>query len=335
MSNELVSVIIPTYKGSDSICVALESLAQQTYKNIQVIVSDDNGPGESEQLKTQEIVDIYKSYISIDYLINEHVNGSHARNEGLKKAKGEYVCFLDDDDFFLNDYIEKAVTTLSSNNECSIVFFNVVIASKDSSARIVSNEEIDYRDILFSTKEIGTGSNLFFRKNIYEETGGFDERYLRFQDFEFVTKKLKNYKSIWIKENKIVKFFNKTDNYLNYQKSLQMQELYRNDSLEHGLINDEELSKMRSVQQHNLYKDMLARYMPKEDVRNVYDLLLKNNDLSFSDKAMWQVYKTSKAIFKAVLGAYMYLVYGKSNNNGSEYLEFRTELQRNYLRKCK
>lgn len=330
MKDKLVSVIIPTYRGSDALMVALESIYRQSYKNFEVIVADDNGPGETEQLKTAEIIEYYAKKMTINYLVKEHVNGSHARNNGLEVAKGDYICFLDDDDFYLPQYLEKAVKALETNPQKAIVFFDVIILNKEGTCRKVSNDKISSKDILLSKKEIGTGSNLFFRQKVYKESGGFDERYLRFQDFEFITKKLNCYDSLWIKEKMIVKFFNQTDNFLNYEKSLKMQELYRQDSLEKGLITAEELQQIQNLQLHNLYKDMLAKNMPKTDIRRVYSIMKQAKINGIMDSGMLAVYSVSKKLFNLFFKSYMLLVYGNKEIRADDLVNYRQELKESY-----
>lgn len=323
---KLVSVIIPTFKGSDTLPVALESVRKQSFCNYEVIVSDDNGPGEKEQVLTSRIVERYRESMTIKYLVNEHVNGSHARNEGLKSAEGDYICFLDDDDYYMPDYLNSAVSVFNGNPSKDIVFFDVSVLSKDGTSRRVSNDSINSKEILFSKKEIGTGSNLFFRRKIYDETGGFDERYSRFQDFEFITKRLNKYDSIWINDNLIVKFYNKTDNSLNYRKNLEMQDLYRQDSVKNGIIDEYEAELIRNIQLHNLFKDMLAKNMDSVDIRVVYNILGENNMLTAYDNLMFRVYSMSTVLFNLVFRIYMLVVYG-GKKVGEKYLvDYRNDL---------
>ncbi|WP_366002205.1 glycosyltransferase family 2 protein [uncultured Clostridium sp.] len=95
----IVTIIIPTYKGKDTILRAVNSALNQTYNNLQVIVVDDNGRGTKEQLITQKLLQNYIYNNKILYIAHEkNSNGSIARNTGLKYAIGEYICFLDDDD---------------------------------------------------------------------------------------------------------------------------------------------------------------------------------------------------------------------------------------------
>ncbi len=320
---KVLSVVIPTYKGEDSLPVALESLVKQSYKNLEVIVSDDNGEGSDSQLKTQKIIEKFKSQLNLIYLVNDHVNGSHARNEGLKAATGDYISLLDDDDFYLNDYADEAVKAFEDPT-IDMVFFNVAVLTKEGVSRTVKNESINGIDLLFYRKEIGTGSNLCFRKKVFTEDGGFDERYLRSQDIEFAVKKLHKYSSAWVDKLEIVKYFNKTDNFPNYEKSLDTYSLLRDDLHDRQIINDEIKKQLQNSQLHSLYNDMLAKNADVQDVRSVYQKLEKLGSLSVKDKGMMFVYSLSKRLFAIVFK--MYLSLNNNWTNAKELLEYRESL---------
>ena len=164
--SKLFSIIIPTYRGSDSLPIALSCLVNQTFKDFEVIVSDDNGKDSDDQLKTQKVIDYFKDKLTIKYLINKHVNGSYARNQGLKNAEGKYICFLDDDDFYLENYLEEINKTFESNKDAYFIFSNVVIILKEGVSRIVKCNDIDSKSLLLYKKEIGTGSNICFKREV-------------------------------------------------------------------------------------------------------------------------------------------------------------------------
>lgn len=106
MSNkDLVSIIVATYKRDLSLRKALESLINQTYKNIEIIVVDDNS-NEEWNKKVKEIIDDFINKSNIIYIKNEKNKGSaQTRNIGIDKASGDYITFLDDDDIYLPNKI--------------------------------------------------------------------------------------------------------------------------------------------------------------------------------------------------------------------------------------
>ncbi len=108
-----ISVIIPIYNVEKYLEKCLESVINQTYKDLEIICVDDCSPDNSNK-----IVQEYLKKDSRIKLIQREKNGglSAARNSGLNKATGEYVYFLDSDDWIDLDYLEKMVSAMKENN---------------------------------------------------------------------------------------------------------------------------------------------------------------------------------------------------------------------------
>lgn len=126
----LVSVVIPTYSRNLTLERAIDSVLGQTHKNIEILVIDDN-PADSEWRKsTADLMKKFSGNEKIIYIQNEHnLGGSGARNEGIRRAKGEYIAFLDDDDEYFPEKIEKQLElfTTSDNDKLALVFCDAVM----------------------------------------------------------------------------------------------------------------------------------------------------------------------------------------------------------------
>lgn len=110
-SNPKVSVIVATYRRTETLRKALLSLVNQSYKNIEIIVVDDNAD-RSWNSEVETIVNLIRSSSNrhIVYIQNYNNKGSaESRNIGIKQATGEYITFLDDDDIYLPDKVLKQV----------------------------------------------------------------------------------------------------------------------------------------------------------------------------------------------------------------------------------
>ena len=118
MNKKLVSVVISTYKRKNELIRAIESVCNQTYKNCEIIIVDDNGRGTEYQKYVENVVNTYLSKgININYIINEeNIGGALSRNNGIDSANGEYIAFLDDDDEYYPKKIEKQVNLFESQN---------------------------------------------------------------------------------------------------------------------------------------------------------------------------------------------------------------------------
>jgi glycosyltransferase involved in cell wall biosynthesis len=104
----LVTAIIPTYNRKEYLENAIQSVANQSYSNIEILVIDDG----SYSNYAQSICDKFSNCY---YLYKENGGLSSARNYGINLAKGEYIAFLDDDDFWESSKIEKQVKVLLEN----------------------------------------------------------------------------------------------------------------------------------------------------------------------------------------------------------------------------
>lgn len=117
MNNHLVSVIIPTYKRSTFLERAIQSVLDQTYTNVEIIVSDDNIPDSEFCKETRQKVQAFEDTGKVKYIkTSGQTGGGAARNFAIKYCTGEYVAFLDDDDVFLPDKIEKQLAFMLEND---------------------------------------------------------------------------------------------------------------------------------------------------------------------------------------------------------------------------
>lgn len=101
MKQSLVSIIIPTYKRATMLHRAIASVLEQTYHNIEVLVVSDNEPNDEFTAKARETVESFNDSRVKLITQERHINGAVARNVGIKASKGEYITFLDDDDFLI------------------------------------------------------------------------------------------------------------------------------------------------------------------------------------------------------------------------------------------
>ena len=126
--NPLISIIIPVYNTEKHLEKCLESAINQTYKNIEIIVVNDCSPDNSEE--------IIKSYIQKDdriiYLKNPTNAGTHeTRKAGVLQARGEYILFLDSDDWFDLDACEKITKTIQQHSP-DLIQISLKTLTKDS-----------------------------------------------------------------------------------------------------------------------------------------------------------------------------------------------------------
>lgn len=118
----MVSIIIVVYNGEKFIEQAIESVFNQTYKDIELIIVDDGS--------TDGTRDIIKSYQNIKYIYEENRGQAVARNLGIEHSKGEYIAFLDADDLYVSDKIEKQVEVLEKNKDIDVVYNDLKVVDE-------------------------------------------------------------------------------------------------------------------------------------------------------------------------------------------------------------
>lgn len=206
--NPLVSIIMPTYQGTDNIVMALKGALRQTYRPIEIIVVDDNGENSKCQLETEKLLEEYIQNGQITYIKHKNnINGSAARNTGMKNSKGEYIAFLDDDDYMLEDKIEKQVREFEKLDlSYGLVYCSGYIVKENGIGYALSIVEDDTLFNLLSGKLRFNSTMMMIRRDVYIQTGGFDESYRRHQDWEFCCRLLSKYKAKAVPEHLVYKY---------------------------------------------------------------------------------------------------------------------------------
>lgn len=116
MENAVVSIIVPVYNVEKYIYRCLKSIYDQTYQNIEVIIIDDGSPDRSHEIISQQCLFDER----FQYYRKENGGLSSARNEGLKYATGEYVMFVDSDDWLLPEFVAQMVEQFGDETDVVI-----------------------------------------------------------------------------------------------------------------------------------------------------------------------------------------------------------------------
>jgi len=175
--NSLVSIVIPTYKRADMLENAINSCLNQTYSNIEVIVVNDNNKEDNFYQETVDFMKTIKSPKVRLVNIGKNVGGAKARNVGIENAKGEYVAFLDDDDEFVSEKIEKQLNFMN-DGQFDATFTNNVIKKHDTLEIIKIKKYPRWEDydstLTFHLVEMIVGTQTFLvKKSVLDNIGGF------------------------------------------------------------------------------------------------------------------------------------------------------------------
>lgn len=214
MNKPLVSVIIPTYKRADMLTKAIDSAINQTYKNIEIIVIDDNDPSSKYRFETKKKLSSYIQSGVIRYIENEkNLGGAITRNRAVEQSKGEYIAFLDDDDIFFPTKIEKQVEVMIQNKDNNVGLVYCHCNGVDEEGNILWENTNSYEGLpLYESMIycIASTSLWLCDKKMLLDIGGFEDTPSK-QDLLLMVKIISNeYKIICVREKLV--------NYLNHNK---------------------------------------------------------------------------------------------------------------------
>ena len=232
MFNFKVSVIIPTYKRAGDIARAVKSVLNQTIDSFECIVVDDNGLGTPEGEETAYVMSSYCVDPRIKYIRhNINKNGSAARNTGIGIATGEFISFLDDDDIYLPTRLEKMYNRMHSLDSSWGACYTGYVKHQPNGRDQFSAEKQEgdlFIKALMRSLYIGTGSNLFFRRESIDRIGLFNESFKRNQDLEYLIRILKLYKIAYVDEVLMEAFYDIRTSHLTFDQSKEREQYFRN-----------------------------------------------------------------------------------------------------------
>jgi teichuronic acid biosynthesis glycosyltransferase TuaG len=290
-NNYLFSVVIPTYNRRVDLERCLNSLVEQTFKNFEVIICDNASTDD-----TKELIEKYNTLLNLNYIVLPENSGGPARprNTGIINAKGEWICFLDSDDWYANNKLEY----ISNLNLDTIDFVYHKLVSIDRKGlqgtmytRQINNEEplIDFltrfNPILTSStcirKSIFTLNNLLFSE---------DKKIIGVEDFDlWIRMGLTGTKFKLI--NKDLGFYNKEGaDSLSYVDERQVSRLNEVYSSYMGLLSAKQQKKSQAAFSYQKGVLLLGNKNKKASFEN-FVIALKNGVAYIKMRALFRILK--------------------------------------------
>ncbi len=166
-----VSIIIPTYRRLAWIGRCLKALTlQRTSAVLEVLVVDD-GSANHDQIEAE--VRSFQKTLAVSYHLIDHAGPAAAKNAGLNRARGELLCFLDDDTVPDPDWVEKITSPFAGHPEIGIVNGRTLSIFRETGSLPYGLEQSVYRP----SRRLAT-CNIAYRATAIRQAGGFDERFL-------------------------------------------------------------------------------------------------------------------------------------------------------------
>ena len=339
-----VSIIVPVYNVEQYIERCLNSIVSQTYANLEIILVDDGS--------TDSSGNICKKYSEKDkrikYIYQENKGLSGARNAGIDNSTGDYLCFIDSDDWVERDYLMSAMK-IFDNDKVDIAIFGYFISSENDdkiSTKGWLNKEFKIVDkntaLKLLVEDININSHAWdkiFKKELFKTVRfpvgkNFEDIFIMHEIFNSCEKiaisKQPKY-HYFERENSIARNYN-TKNVLNYFEA----EWCR---YEYLINNNFELQKLQIMKMMELVlsyypKRKFNKNMPKhivkkynDELKNYYKKindLYKKCDVGFDNKKyyyMYKIYKKCRLLYKIVYAPLVKIIYHAKNSKYKEQLK--------------
>ncbi len=200
----LVSCVMTSYKRDAAIAGrALDSMLSQTYENTEIIIVDDNR-GEGAEAWSEGLEKLRNRSEKISVIKTERGHGAQrARNTGIEHSRGKYVAFLDDDDEWMWEKLEKQVALMESDPDIGLCYTDGYIVRDTVPPEMRPQKShcfcktVSYKEML-KEDHIGTTSQVMIRKNVFDTVGYFDETLPARQDYEMWIRITKQFKAAGI-----------------------------------------------------------------------------------------------------------------------------------------
>ena len=211
MISPLVTVIIPTYNRKEYLETAIQSVSNQSYSNIEILVIDDGSANNYAQ-------EICAKFSNCSYHFKANGGLSSARNYGILLAKGEYIAFLDDDDFWESSKIEKQLKIVLENPSVDCVHSSVAVVDENGKPTGkyygAAKNKISKRSGYVFWNALGVwvvkSPTPLIRRKVFREDLMFDETIKVGEDIDFYQRMFYRHKIHYI--NEPLAFYREYDN---------------------------------------------------------------------------------------------------------------------------
>lgn len=190
----LVSVIIPTFNRKEMVARAIESVLDQSYNNLELIVIDD---GSSDG--TREFLKKYCTDKRFNYYYQENKGQSAARNLGISNSRGEYIALLDSDNYWIKEKLKEQIEYIGVKKEYDILYSEVFLVDQQGDVINKNHSKRFLGNILLKLLQCNfvTNNTVLVKKKCFEEMGGFDEDLRYAEDYDLWLRFATRYRFIY------------------------------------------------------------------------------------------------------------------------------------------
>jgi glycosyltransferase involved in cell wall biosynthesis len=185
MQGPFISVVIPTFNSEKFVTKTLETVYSQTYNNYEVIVSDDGSSDNTVEV-VKEVFDKY-GHRENKILINSHGGPGVARNKGIEIASGQWIAFLDSDDQWYQEKLQKVADYINQHKEYNVICHSLLYKDKKKIKHFYYYKNFNFKIPAFLSlyrRNALTPSSVIIKKTILVEAGLFNVELPSAQDYE-------------------------------------------------------------------------------------------------------------------------------------------------------
>lgn len=192
-SGPLVSVCVITYNSQDYILETLDSVANQTYRNIELIISDDCSHDKTVEICHQWLSSNYNRFVDSVIITKENNTGVSANcNRAVKRSKGQWIKYFAGDDKLLPNCITDNIEYVNEHPSIDVLFSDMVVIGNHISGKMIDSRHVYFerltkgefkRRLLY--QNFLPAPSAFFSKELFDKVGGFDENIPFMEDKPF------------------------------------------------------------------------------------------------------------------------------------------------------
>ncbi|EEB73891.1 glycosyltransferase family 2 protein [Thermococcus sp. AM4] len=207
MGRPKISIILPTYNRGYIIGRTIRSVLDQTFKDFELIIIDDGSTD-----NTKNIVEIYKEKDNrIRYIRHKRNLGANAaRNTGIKKSRGEYIAFIDSDTIWKPQKLEIQIKIADNTKENFVIYSRTI--RKYTKKTVIVPEDVNQGkkegqllDKILVLNFIDM-SSILVKKNMIKNSGLFDEKLPRLQDWDILIRLAEKYNFVYIPQTLVISY---------------------------------------------------------------------------------------------------------------------------------
>ncbi|MDZ7798417.1 MAG: glycosyltransferase family 2 protein [Patescibacteria group bacterium] len=224
MYKPLFSVILPTYNRCYILWRAVLSVLRQTYPFFELIIIDDSSKDQTEKL-VKTFSDPRIKYIKL----KKNQGAPAARNQGLKKARGQYIAYIDSDNRWHQDFLESMKKAVNKYPDKVLFFckknYRLKLKEKDKEVKMVRDEFFNHKKYfdlkrLWQRKIIIDTNTFIHKKEIIKKVGDWEEKLTFWEDFEYTLRISKKYPDGFIYLNRALVDYEQTLDFTNVKEEI-------------------------------------------------------------------------------------------------------------------